>query len=83
MSARFTLANMSSSILEAVRSVSGAPIERRRGGESSDDNHLGHLREAVGLDGNKQGSDHSTDGWQEFKKGTAVAHHLCSLALTS
>ncbi|KAI0002225.1 hypothetical protein BJV74DRAFT_986079 [Russula compacta] len=80
MKARFSLASMSTSILEAVRSVRGASPERgqsKRGGESKDDIHshpppapLGHMSELVGSDGSEQGLEESGDGWQEFKKGT-------------
>ncbi|KAH9955044.1 hypothetical protein BC827DRAFT_1239682 [Russula dissimulans] len=79
LSARFSLANVSSSILEAVRSVSGPSREHgpsQRGAESRGDdhshppsNHFGHPPEAGGLD-NEQCSEVSGDGWHEFKKGT-------------
>lgn len=69
MSARFSLASVSSSILQAMRGVSGKEC---RGEDHSPlpPGPLGHRGEAVGLDGNEQGSDDCGDGWQEFKKGT-------------
>jgi arrestin-related trafficking adapter 3/6 len=80
--ARFSFASVSSSILEAMRSVQGTHGDRghlRHGGESRDEDHsfpppvpLSHVEEAVILDGNEQGSDCSGDGWQEFNKGMHV-----------
>jgi hypothetical protein len=80
MSARFSLASVSSSILQAMRGVSGKEC---RGEDHSPlpPGPLGHRGEAVGLDGNEQGSDDCGDGWQEFKKGIVVYLDLCYLAL--
>jgi hypothetical protein len=81
MSARFSLASVSSSILQAVRGVSGFKECR---GEDHSHLHPGPLRhpgEFVGLDGNEHGSDDFGDGWQEFKKGMAAYLDLCYLAL--
>lgn len=70
---------MSSSILEAVRSVQGASGERghlRQGEENKDDDHshpppapLSHAEEAVVSESNEQSPERSGDGWKEFKKG--------------
>ena len=82
MSARFSLASVSSSILQAMRGVSGSFKESR--GEDhppSPRGPLGHRGDAVGLDGNEQGSDDFGDGWQEFKKGMIAYLDLCYLAL--
>lgn len=82
MSARFSLASVSSSILHAMRGVSGFPKEWRGEDHSPHPpSPLGNQGESVGLDGNEQGSDDFGDGWQEFKKGMAVHHDLCYLAL--
>lgn len=73
MSARFSLASVSSSILHAMRSVNGHPKECRREDHSPlPAGSLGHRGDAVVLDGNEQGSDDFGDGWQEFKKGMAA-----------
>lgn len=82
---------MSTSILEAVRIVRGASPEHgqsKRGGESKDDIHshpppapLGHMSELVGSDRNEQGLEESGDGWQEFKKGTALVFCLFYLVV--
>jgi len=79
---RFSFAGVSSSILEAVRSVQGASGERghsRQGGESRNDDHshpspppFRLVEEAVILDTNEQSPDSSGDGWQEFKKGMHI-----------
>ena len=81
MSARFSLASVSSSILEAVRGVSGPSRERgplQRGVESRGNDHshpssdhLGYVPETGGLD-NEPCLEVSGDGWHEFKKGTAI-----------
>ncbi|KAI9507988.1 hypothetical protein F5148DRAFT_980567, partial [Russula earlei] len=77
--ARFSIASVSSSILDAVRTVSGASAERRpqRGLEGRGDDyshvppsHFGLLSETGGLDSNEQVSEGTGNGWQEFKKGT-------------
>jgi hypothetical protein len=78
MSARFSLASVSSSILHAMRGVSGFSEECRSEDHSPlPPGPLGHQ----GEDSNEQGSDDSGDGWQEFKKGMAVHLDLCYLAL--
>jgi hypothetical protein len=82
MSARFSLASVSSSILHAMRGVGGSSKERR--GEDHSPHPpglLGHQGESAGLDGNEQGSDDFGDGWQEFKKGMALYLDLCYLVL--
>jgi hypothetical protein len=79
MSARFSLASVSSSILQAMRGVSGSPKECR--GEDHSlfpPGPLGHQGESVGLDGNEQGSDGLGDGWQEFKKGMLILIYATS-----
>jgi hypothetical protein len=83
MRARLSFASVSSSILEAVRSVQGASGQRgqlRQGGEGRNEDHshstpapLNHVEEAVVLDGIEQDPEISGDGWQEFKKGMHVA----------
>jgi len=79
MTARFSLASVSSSIWEAVRNVSGPSWERgqfQRGADIRGDDHSRpppdhhrHFPEAGVLD-NEQCSEVSGDGWHEFKKGT-------------
>lgn len=82
MSARFSLASVSSSILQAMRGVSGSSKDRRGEDHSPlPPGPLGYRGDSVGLDGNEQGSDDFGDGWQEFKKGMAVYLDLCYLAL--
>lgn len=82
MSARFSLATMSSSILQAVRGVSGSSKECRGDDHSHPPGPLRHLGEPVSLDSNEQTSDDIGNGWQEFKKGMAVNLNLCYLALS-
>lgn len=82
MSARFSLASVSSSILQAMRGVGGSFKEFR--GEDLPTlprGPLGHRGDAVGLDGNEQCSDDFGDGWQEFKKGMIAYLDLYYLAL--
>jgi len=79
---RFSFASVSSSILEAMRSVQGASSERghsRQREESRDNEHsrppparLSHVEEAVVIDGDEHCPEGSGDGWQEFKKGMHV-----------
>jgi hypothetical protein len=78
MSARFSLASVSSSILHAMRSVSGSSKECRAEDHSP---FPGHRGEFVGLDGNEQGSEDFGDGWQEFKKGKTTYLDQRSLVL--
>jgi hypothetical protein len=79
MGARFSLASVSSSILQAMRGVSG-PSKECRGEDHSllPPSPFGHRGESVGLDGNEQGSDDFGDGWQEFKKGTLILIYATS-----
>lgn len=79
MSARFSLASVSSSILHAMRGVNGSSKECKT--EDHSPHPPGHRDESVGLDGNEQGSDSFGDGWQEFKKGMAASLNLCYFAL--
>ena len=80
MSARFSFATMSSSILQAVLGVSSK--ESRGDDHSQPPGLLRHLGEPVSLDSNEQTSDDIGNGWQEFKKGMAVNLNLCYLALS-
>lgn len=82
MSARFSLATVPSSILQAMRGVSGSSKERRGDDHSPlPPDPLRDLGEPVGLDGKGQGSADFGDGWQEFKKGMTVNFDLCYLPL--
>lgn len=82
MSARFSLASVSSSILQAMRSVHAPSKECRREDHSPlPGGPPGHQGDSVGLDGNEQGSDDFGDGWQEFKKGMVAYFDLCYLVL--
>ncbi|KAI0000962.1 hypothetical protein BJV77DRAFT_971841 [Russula vinacea] len=67
MSARFSFATMSNSILQAVLGVSSK--ESRGDDHSQPPGLLRHLGEPVSLDSNEQTSDDIGNGWQEFKKG--------------
>jgi hypothetical protein len=83
MSARFSIATVSSSILQAMRGVGGSAKECRGDDHSLlPPGPLRHLGEPVGLDNNEQSSDDFGNGWQEFKKGMAVILNLCYLALS-
>ncbi|KAI0250909.1 hypothetical protein BJV78DRAFT_1214578 [Lactifluus subvellereus] len=74
MGTRFSLASVSSSIFEVMRSVSGTSRERDQSKRREDDHcypphhPLGNVDEVIGLDSNEP--ERSGDGWQEFKKGT-------------
>ncbi|KAI9465256.1 hypothetical protein BJY52DRAFT_1209668 [Lactarius psammicola] len=76
-SARFSLAGVSNSILEAMRGLSGTSKERgrsRRSGESTGEGHI-LPRHPPGTGSEVVGSDEhmdAGDGWQEFKKGTVI-----------
>jgi len=79
---RFSFASVSSSILDAMRSVQGTPSKRglsRQREESRGDERshtpptrLSHVEEAAVTDGNEHCPESSGDGWQEFKKGMHV-----------
>jgi arrestin-related trafficking adapter 3/6 len=86
MGARFSLAGVSSSILEVMRSVSGTSSERHQSKRRGDD-HLspphyphGNVDEAVGLD--IISGERSGDGWQEFKKGIVLILSIYFFALS-
>ncbi|KAI9465255.1 hypothetical protein BJY52DRAFT_1414227 [Lactarius psammicola] len=82
-SARFSLAGVSNSILEAMRGLSGTSEDRgrsRRSGESRVGGHIlphhppGIRSEVITLSSDEHKD--TGDGWQEFKKGTAF---ICTL----
>jgi hypothetical protein len=81
LGARLSLASVSTSILEAMRSVSGTSRERHQSKRRGDDHlypphhPLGNVDGVVGLDIHE--GERSGDGWQEFKKGT-VQGYFCS-----
>lgn len=76
MGARFSLASVSSSILEVMRSVSGTSRERHQSNQGGNDHFhtphhtLGNVDEVSGSDLNNY--DRSGDGWQLFKKGMVL-----------
>jgi hypothetical protein len=82
MSARFSLATVSNSILQAMRGVGGPSKECRGDDHSHPPDPLRHLGEPVCLDSNEQSSNDFGNGWQEFKKGMAAILNLCYLTLS-
>jgi hypothetical protein len=82
MSARFSLASVSSSILEMMRSVSGTSRERHQLNRGGNDHFhfphhpLGNVEEVSGSDSNNY--KHSGDGWQVFKKGMVLILNIYS-----
>lgn len=80
MGTRFSLAGVSSSILEVVRGVRGTSRERDRSRRREDDHgcplqhSLGSVGEVIGFSNE---CERSGDGWQEFKKGTTLIPIIC------